>query len=283
MQGVTLQIDENDQDLNLIVSPQLVQKPLELKLIRGLIDKSEFKEFFIFDESISGIISSYKTAIKAGKQDQLMSRVGERRQHEVKCKIQEDQLAVTLTVTRGYAGKPLTLATLMAALKEARVVRGISQKRLKRLVSQCNDARPGVELEEIVAKGLPPRNGRPSKLQPLVQNALERILRPQQTGSTRVDMRNLGDVICVKKGTHLLRRLPPTKGRAGYSVTGSAIQPKPGDWLSFRPGEGTVVSEKDENLLIADIAGMPKFKDQKMWVDDTYMCKGVNVGTGNVN
>ena len=283
MQGVTIQIDEKDQNLNLIVSPQLVQKPLELKLIRGLIDKTEYKEFFIFDESITGIIANYKAAVKSGQQDQLVARVGERRQNDVKCKIQEDQLAATLTVTRGYAGKPLTLATLMTVLKEARVVRGISQKRLKRLVSQCNDARPGVELEEIVAKGLPPRNGRPSKLQPLVQNALERILRPQQTGNTRVDMRNLGDVICVKKGTQLLRRLPPTEGRAGYSVTGAAIRPKAGEWLKFRPGEGTVISEKDENLLLADIAGMPKFKDQKMWVDDTYMCKGVNVGTGNVN
>src|SRR5690606_36488112 len=24
-------------------------------------------------------------------------------------------------------------------------------------------------------------------------------------------------------------------------------------------------------------------KDQKMWVDDTFICKGVNVGSGNVN
>jgi uncharacterized protein (DUF342 family) len=28
---------------------------------------------------------------------------------------------------------------------------------------------------------------------------------------------------------------------------------------------------------------MPKFKDQKMWVDNIFTCKGVNVGSGNVN
>jgi hypothetical protein len=96
-------------------------------------------------------------------------------------------------------------------------------------------------------------------------------------------MRNLGDIICVKIGTEVLRRMPPSNGRAGYTVTGDSIQSKPGEWLKFRPGEGTVLSNTDENLLLAEISGMPKFKDQKMWVDDTYICKGVNVGTGNVN
>ena len=283
MLGVTLQIDENDQYLDLMISPQLIQKPLEVKMIRGLIDKSEYKEFFIFDENILDAIASYKTAVKSNKLEALTNRIGERRQNQIKLKIQEDELAATLVVTRGYAAAPLTVGALMTVLKDAKIVRGISQKKIKRIIMQCNDGRPGDVIEDLIAKGLPPKNGRPSKLQPLVQNALERILRPQQSGNTRVDMRNLGDVICVKKGTELLRRLPPTEGRAGYSITNAVIRPKPGEWLKFRPGEGTVISERDENLLLADISGMPKFKDQKMWVDDTFICKGVNVGTGNVN
>ncbi|WP_340678517.1 FapA family protein [Paraglaciecola sp.] len=283
MLGVTLQIDDNDQYLDLMISPQLIQKTLEVKVIRGLIDKSEFKEFFIFDENILDAIASYKSALKANNLTAFTSRIGERRQNEIKCKIQEDELAATLILTRGYGGNPLTVESLMSVLKDAKIVRGISKKRIKRLVLQCNDCIPGDVIEQEVAKGLPPKNGRPSKLQPLVQNALERILRPQQTGSTRVDMRNLGDVICVKKGTELLRRLPPSEGRTGFSITGAKIRSKPGEWIKFRPGDGTVISERDENLLLADISGMPKFKDQKMWVDDTFICKGVNVGSGNVN
>lgn len=283
MLGVTLQVDDNDQYLDLMISPQLIQKTLDVKIVRGLIDKSEFREFFIFDENILDAIASYKNAVKSNKLAAFSSRIGERRQNEIKLRIQEDELAATFVITRGYAGKPLSFETLMTMLKDTKITRGISHKRLKKLVLQCNEARSGDVFEVVVAKGLPPRNGHSSKLQPLVQNALERILRPQQSGSTRVDMRNLGDIICVKKNTELLRRLPPTEGRGGYSITGVSIRPKPGDWLKFRPGEGTIISEKDENLLLANIAGMPKFKDQKMWVDDTFICKGVNVGTGNVN
>ena len=96
-------------------------------------------------------------------------------------------------------------------------------------------------------------------------------------------MRNLGAIICVQKGTELLRRMPPTEGRNGYTVGGDVINAKSGEWIKFRPGDGTVISDGDENLLLADISGMPKFKDQKMWVDDIFICKGVNVGTGNVD
>ncbi|MEP7703712.1 FapA family protein [Paraglaciecola sp. 25GB23A] len=283
MLGITLKVDDKQQYLDLGISPKLIQKPIDAKIIVGLIQKSEYKQWFIFDQNILDALNQYQNALKNGNTEDFAHRIGERRETEIKCKIQEDELAATLILTRGYGGKPVSYDMLLATLKDLNIIRGISKKRINALVSQCNDGVPGQVYQNLIAKGMPPRNGRPSKLQPLVQNALERILRPQTVGTARVDMRNLGDVICVKKGTELLRRLPPSKGRSGRTITGSIITPKPGDWLSFRPGEGTVISEQDENLLLADISGMPKFKDQKMWVDDTFICKGVNVGTGNIN
>src|SRR5690606_36649932 len=99
----------------------------------------------------------------------------------------------------------------------------------------------------------------------------------------RVDMRHLGDVICVKAGTPLLRRTPPSQGRTGFTVRGESLQPTPGEWLTLKPGSGSLISPDDENLLLAEIAGMPKFNNGDMWVDETFVCKGVNVGPGNSN
>ena len=96
-------------------------------------------------------------------------------------------------------------------------------------------------------------------------------------------MRNLGTIICVQKGVELLRRMPPTEGRNGFTVLGDVIAAKPGEWIKFKSGESTVISDHDENLLISDITGMPKFKNQKMWVDDVLSCKDVNVGSGNID
>lgn len=283
MLGVTLQLDETKQYLDIVISPHILKTPLDAKIVSSLFVKSEFNQFFLFDPKFQEVVSTYKIAVKAKKTTDISIRIGERLETDIKCKIQEDEFAATIVLTKGYAGQPVSLAQLTDVVKSQNITKGISLKRLKLLVKQCNEGRSGEIFEAVVAKGLPPRNGRPSIFKPLVQNALDRILRPQKTATARVDMRNLGDIICVKKGTELLLRLPPTNGRSGITITGTKIKPKAGEWLKFRPGDGTVISDKNENLLIADIAGMPKFKDQKMWVDDTFICKGVNVGTGNVN
>ncbi|MFT6899514.1 MAG: hypothetical protein ACJA13_003952 [Paraglaciecola sp.] len=283
MDGIALKVDKNDMQLNLHISPAEVKGKLDIKILHQRIKQSEFSDFFIFDDVILTTITSHQNALKNQSTDPIMECIGERRESTIKCNIEEGLLGATLTITKGFAGKPLALADLSNCAKEAGVVRGLGEKFLLSLFEQYNQSKSGEEVSAQIARGLPPKTGRSSRLKPLVQNALERILRPQSANNGRVDMRNLGDIICVKIGTELLRRMPPSNGRAGYTVTGDTISAKPGEWLSFKPGDGTVISDKDENLLLAEISGMPKFQDQKMWVDDTYICKGVNVGTGNVN
>lgn len=282
MLGITLEVDKTNTYLDIIIEPELLEQPIDAKLIFEIIKESNYSKFFIFDENVIEVISSFKNATANNNRAPISQRVGERRDTNVKCTILEDQLSAVMTLTCGYAGKIPTAQDLKIALNKAGIKRGISTKRLAALTQQIQQGTSGEIFENTVAKGLPPKAGQSSKLQPLVQNALERILTPQNKGDERVDMRNLGSIICVKKGDELLRRLPPSKGRAGYTVTGVPLTPKPGEWLKFRPSDGTVISDHDENLLIADISGMPKFKEPKMWVDDTYICKGINVGTGNV-
>ncbi|MGK0305226.1 MAG: hypothetical protein ACI8UG_000972 [Gammaproteobacteria bacterium] len=283
MLGITLQVDDKDQYLDLIISPSLLKDKVEANIIFELVQKSVFKHFFIFDENIIEAVNNCKSVTKDNISDVIEHRIGERRDTQIKTRIVDDQLSAYLTITAGYAGKLPSVKSLLKELNAFSIKRGISKKRLISLVHQTAQAFPGEVFEELIAKGLAPRVGKPSRLKPLVQNALDRILKPQTVGSARVDMRNLGSIICVQKGTELLRRMPPTEGRRGFTVGGDIIDAKSGEWVKFIPGEGTVISDGDENLLLADFSGMPKFKDQKMWVDNIFTCKGVNVGSGNVN
>ncbi|MGY0591886.1 MAG: DUF342 domain-containing protein, partial [Paraglaciecola chathamensis] len=283
MQGVTLKLDESGTHLSVHISPLELSGKIDIHLVQNAIKQSEFADFYIYDDAILTLLENTQRAIKTESSEAVIERVGERKGNEIKCKVDDGQLSATMTIIKGYGAATLTLDDLYRQAKNHKIVRGVSSKRLAALLQSYLAALAGESVSSIIAKGLPPKTGRSSKLQPLVQNALDRILRPQASQHGRVDMRNLGDIICVKVGTELLRRLPPSRGRAGYTVTGETITPKAGEWLKLRPGDGTAISEKDENILIAEISGMPKFKDQKMWVDDTYICKGVNVGTGNVN
>ncbi|WP_158968852.1 DUF342 domain-containing protein [Paraglaciecola sp. L3A3] len=282
MLGISLKVDSTDTYLDIEIEPANLESVIDAKLLFNIIKDSEFADFFVFDENVIDLISHYKNAIANNDNSLISQRIGERRDTEIKCIITAGELTAELTLIVGYAGKIPSVDELITILNQAGVTRGVSTKRLQKLVEQLDHSSPGDILFDTVAQGLPPKAGSSSKLQPLVQNALERILTPQAKGNQRVDMRNLGAVICVKKGAELLRRLPPSEGRHGFTVTGAQIKAKPGKWLKFRPGDGTVISDHDENLLIADITGMPKFKASKMWVDDVFICKGVNVGTGNI-
>ena len=283
MLGITLQVDDTDQYLDLIITPALVQVKVEANVIFKLIQNSEFKYFFVFDEDIIDAVNNYKSAAKNSTSELIEHRIGGRRDTQIKFRIVEDHLSAYITITTGYAGKLPSVRSLLKELNEFGIKRGISKKRLTSLIQQSAQALPGEVFEELIAKGLAPRVGKSSKLKPLVPNALDRILKPQTAGSARVDMRNLGEIICVQKDTELLRRMPPTEGRSGFTVGGDILDAKSGEWVKFKPGDGTIISDGDENLLLADISGMPKFNDEKMWVDNIFTCKGVNVGSGNVN
>jgi uncharacterized protein (DUF342 family) len=283
MLGITVKLDDTEQYVELNITPSLVEKDIEAAALHQLIQKSPFKDFFIFDENVVEAINSYKSAVKSNSSTLIEHRIGERRDTQIKCRIVEDQLSAYMTLITRYEGKYPTVQSLTKELHLLGIKRGISKKRLTRLIQQCAQAQPGETFEDLISKGLPPRAGKSSRLKPLVLNVLDRILKPQSVDSARVDMRNLGAIISVQKGAEILRRMPPTEGRKGYTVGGDVISAKSGEWIKFIPGDGTVLSDGDENLLLSDISGMPKFKDEKMWVDSIFSCKGVNVGSGNVN
>jgi uncharacterized protein (DUF342 family) len=283
MLGITVKLDDTKQYVELNITPTLVKKDIAAAALHQLIQKSPFKDFFIFDENVVEAINSYKSAVKSKSSTLIEHRIGERRDTQIKCRIVEDQLSAYMTITTRYEGKYPTVQSLTKELHLLGIKRGISKKRLTRLIQQCAQAKPGETFEDLISKGLPPRAGKSSRLKPLVLNVLDRVLQPQSVDSARVDMRNLGAIISVQKGAEILRRMPPTEGRKGYTVGGDVISTKPGEWIKFIPGDGTVISDGDENLLLSDISGMPKFKDEQMWVDSIFSCKGVNIGSGNIN
>lgn len=282
MDGIYLEIDPTDEYLDLMIMPSEIEGRLEEKSIMAFVKKSEYGKFYIFEEAIASAVATFKNAQRIDASDPITERVGERRDATANFRLSDDEMRANLVITTAFAGKDVSVKALRKQAQKMGIVRGLSKKKLVEMVDRARNSEPGEVLDEVVAKGLPPKHGRNSRVKPLVANALERILKPKEKDG-RVDMRDLGDIICVKAGDSVARRVPPSDGRKGYTVTGTPLEPNPGTWVSFKPGSGTEISEEDQNLLIAEINGMPKFKQDRMWVDDTFICKGVNVGTGNVN
>lgn len=283
MNGVTISFDKSRTYINLMLNPTEFEADVDMSEIRKQLESGETSGLYISEKALKSACDTANHYFKTGDGTIVQERIGERKNAEVEFRIPEDSMTANLVLTTPYGGRLPSFAAVMSLAMKNKIVKGISTKRIKALLKRAQKAASGEILEETIAKGLPPRNGKNSKFVPLVPNALDRILRPQSQGGERVDMRNLGEVICVKVDTPVLKRTAPTQGRSGFDVKGNKLPSVAGEWLEFKMGTGTVVSDSDSNLLISAISGMPKYRDQIMNIDDTFICSGVNVGSGHVN
>lgn len=283
MNGVVISFDESRTYIELTLKPAEFESEVSTSDVRALLATGETKRLYVSETALKSACDTANHYLKTGDDSEVKERVGERKNAEVEFRIPEDAMRANLVLTTPYGGKMPSLSTIKSLAQKNNVLRGVGTKVIQSMLEEARTAAPGTVIEKTIAKGLPARNGKNSKFVPLVPNALERVLKPQTGKGERVDMRNLGEVICVKVNTPVLRRTKPTQGRTGFDIKGNKIDAVAGEWVDFKMGGGTVVSDHDPNLLTSSISGMPKYQDQTMTVDDTFICTGVNVGSGHVN
>lgn len=282
MNGVSFSFDENLQHVFITLSPSQMETEVSSSVVLSALKEAGFDEVYLSHSAVKACCDKANHLFKTKDPSIVNEEIGERRNAEVAFIISDDEMSATLSLTAPYGGHFPSKKAVLTLAKKTGIERGVSQKRIAHLLEELKNVGPGEMVEGIIASGLPAKDGRSSFMKPLVPNALERVLSPQTSENGKTDLRNLGEVICVKANTPVVRRMPPTKGRNGYTVTNNPIEASSGKWLPIKMGDGTVVSDDDENLILASISGMPKFRDLTMSVDDTFICKGVNVGTGHV-
>jgi uncharacterized protein (DUF342 family) len=283
MKGVSLKENDEKTTLIAIIDPLLFEGSLDPESFESFVATSEYSHYTISKArllAVADILDAVKADEDFGPVEQA---VGELKPLEVQVKIASDQMSASISFVTPSAGTLQSVDEVVSTLNAQGVVKGLSKKRIQNILEKGLDAAHGTEFSEIVAKGLPVKNGKNSYIKALVPNAIDRVLTPQSDEDGKVDMRNLGDIICVSAGQAVAKRKAPTKGRKGLTITGKELVPVPGEWKDIILGANTSISDSDENIIVANVAGQPKFENDRMNIDDTYVVKGVNVGTGNVN
>jgi hypothetical protein len=283
MNGVTLTINKAAGQLLATVDPLVVQGSLEFKAVEAFIQSSDYNQFFILASGIESLCKQSNAAKASNSLDEQTQIVGEIRDAKVSIKIANDQMSAEMTIESPYSGAVSSYQDVMDLLHKEGVKKGISKKRINNLLFEASEADSGIEFTTVVARGLPARDGKASILKPLFPNAIDRILQPQEADNNKVDMRDLGNILCVSKKTAVAQRSSPSKGRVGYTVTDSPLVPNTGEWKEIKLGVNTCISPQNENIVLATVTGQPKFENEIMNVEDTFQTKGVNVGTGNIN
>ncbi|WP_286262368.1 DUF342 domain-containing protein [Thalassotalea atypica] len=286
MTKARLVANESD-NVDLILEPVKGPVLIDEASIHKLIADSEFTTLFVNMANIRNALAELKSVLKPlqdGKTGREISyQILDRIDAKITISIDSDEMSATAEITAAMGGKNLTAKAILDAAKEVGVKKGFSKESLLKLAHVAAQAEPSSMVKRKIAIGKEAVRGKDARIKHLVESAQDRILRPKEREDGSVDMRDLGDIICVKVGEPLAQKLPLTKGEKGYTVTATPLIPEPGEDTSLIAGDGTTISPKNENVLISTLVGQPKIIDNGMAVDETYQINEVNVSTGHID
>jgi len=167
--------------------------------------------------------------------------------------------------------------TLSKIVQDAGVVHGLDTAAIEKLTADklCN-----VKVEVARAtQPTAPENGRLEVLVDLASSG-----KPRELTGGRVDHREIGYIITVRKNMPIVRRIPPKPGEDGITVLGIPIPASQAQAAALYPGAGTRISEDDPDLLVADKDGaVAIFRDGNAEVlDEKEISGNIDYATGNV-
>jgi len=252
-----------------------------------LISESQYSKLRLNTANLKNAIAELKDVLKPllDKQTgrEIQYQILERIDATIAVFIDGDEMGATADITAAQGGKHLSAKAILTAAQSAGVKKGFSKEELVKLAQLAARAKPNNHVTLQIASGKVAVNGKDAEIKPLVESVQSRILRPKKREDGSVDMRDLGDIICVKVGDPLAKKIPPTEGKKGYTVTATPLTPEPGNDVPLISGEGTCISASNKNVLVSEKVGLPKIINNGMEVDEIYKIKNVTVATGNIN
>lgn len=243
---------------------------LPIQEIKAMICDEGCGDWFVYEDAVKDLARKIGN-LPAPKQYE----VAECRDYRVEVQISPDRLTAWISAIPAFGGAPLTEESLRRDLAEQHVCFGIDEEALRRIV-----AANGCE-REVIARGVAPVGGSPARFEELVKESEHKGI-PQEMEDGRVDFKDLGLFISVKKGEPLLRRIPPSEGVPGTGVDGSTLLARPGRDRVLIAGVGTAISKEDPNLVVAARMGQPAYFENSVRVDPTLELDNVDPSTGNV-
>ncbi|MBD3390918.1 MAG: DUF342 domain-containing protein [Chitinivibrionales bacterium] len=139
---------------------------------------------------------------------------------------------------------------------------------------------PTYDADVVVAEGEPPKNGKDGEIAYEVN--INPDARPSVGKGGKADYREIQTFTSVKQGQVIARRVPPTAGEPGKTVTGDQIPASPGKDIQLPKGRNTVISE-DGKFLISEKTGIVFEEGHNLHVDELLSIKSdVDFSVGNI-
>lgn len=191
--------------------------------------------------------------------------------------ISDDEMKAYLYVTPpSTGGVDLSADTIIAFLKNNRVIVGINEERIKAFQDS-----PVYKEDYLVAEGIAPKDGDDAKIIYNFEVDNTRV-RLQETHSGQINFKELNLIQNVVEGQPVAQKIPAQRGKAGKTVTGKYLEAENGKDIPLPIGKNTKVAQ-DGLTILAEVNGQVLLVKNKITVQEIYVVEGdVSIRTGNI-
>lgn len=256
---------------------------IEKKHILDWLIDAGVQDFFRFEETIDNVLLKLNNTTNQQQTEPDDVIIAELRDASIKVTKDDDLMSAMIRIDGAFGGKPIKGNDLLEALRLANIVRGVKKPTLQKLLKACQKLKSGEYVEVDIASGKLPIPGEDSKLIYFIQDSKSRVLRPKEREDGTVDMRDLGAMITVNKMQPLAKLIPAKNGIDGFNIAGEILTAEAGKSKAIKLYSGSQFSDDDENVIIAQISGLPILYPDGVEVDNALCLKGVTVATGHIN
>lgn len=265
-----LAFQEEGEMLVAAVLPPDARPILDDASVRAELDRCGYGQWLKTEQALLTLVERYNAGIS-----EPALTIGQRQDASFTLDVDANGMQAWLTVNPAFGGKKLEPDAVYMALGEAGVTFGIDEAVVG---AACAD---NVAARVLAAAGVPPENGEDARFDLLVADARDRTPRLDDRGL--IDFRDQGAIPTVSAEQPLMRRIPPTAGKAGRTVRGEVLEPVPGKNEQFAEDlVGACVAADDANMLRAMVSGQPVRCGNGVNVESVLQLRGVNMATGNI-
>lgn len=268
--GLSFLMSEDGKKLVASCTPKPPVTPIDRERVNQLLAEKGFADLFILSDAADKMVREYNS----GSAFTLV--IGERRDGAFSIHIDADHMIAQLTMTPAYGGKPVSADQIHAEMREKGITFGVIEDTIQCAVGK------GYARNKVIAEGVPPVQGDDTRFISLIRELTTNRL--DSDDSETIDYRDIGNLITVKRGDPLMRRVPPTEGRPGTNILGSPVPAPKGNDIRFSTAlSGAEIHGDDPDLLVAALSGQPFLLPDGVNVEPVITIKDVDLSTGNLD
>ena len=264
---LSIRLDENGQKVIASFYPEGSTDAVTLERFKQAINEAGFGQYSLHESSIGNAAAKYNS----GEVFEII--VGEAL--DGKFSLKADLMNAYLTCTLPRGGAPVQMQNILQEAEKRGITAKLDLEAIEKTLREGGD-------NVMIASGIPPVHGVDGKFENLIPGIKERSPHLDEHGLA--DFRDLGEIVTVHSGDQLMRRILPTSGDPGQTLTGKAIPAKPGKNVTFATKlDGVVIAPSDPNLLVSQVNGYPVLLKDGVKVEPVYAVKNVDLHTGNIS